>query len=624
MISTDKILHDSNFAPKLLELTQDTMFFVRADGLCVDFKPNTPDFYLKEEDVVGRNLFEFFPTQASKGLRHQVSEVMAGDGPTQANYEFTVNGEVKFFKCIVTKFDKDHFVMQYRDITERSIYKLKLQRQEQYLKEVEKAAHIGLLRYDSLLQEVDFTGYSGFFGKQENVRRICPLESCVKMVHEQDQRIFEDWLESQINGDEDRKDELTFRMNVEGKVMNVRMMVYDRQEERDRVVLEGYLQNVSEIVWQSEHNSELKSAFLANMSHEIRTPLNAVMGFSRIIADSESPAERQKYYEIVERSNTRLQELINEILDLSKLESGMMEFHYAPVNLYTLCEDVQSTYQFRCQQGVELVFEPGCNRSLYVNTDRNRLFQVFSNLIGNAVKYTQHGHVSLGYKMKDGMIVFHVSDTGSGISSDKLAKIFDRFVMASEKVQGTGLGLSISKIIVEKLGGKIWVDSRVDLGTTFTFTIPYVAVNGSMEDFGEPTPRRITSRKASEDYPYIGKKVLVAEDDISNYTLVNAIIGKHYRVIHAKDGMEAITFFEQHKPDIVLMDIKMPNIDGLDATRAIREMSADTPIIAVSAYAYPEDKRAARESGCNEFVTKPVSGDTLRDTINKYLSKEKD
>jgi signal transduction histidine kinase/CheY-like chemotaxis protein len=602
----------------VLELTKDTLFFVTKKGVCVDFQPIAPDFYLTEKDVVGKNIFEFFPLEASIGLRDQVKKAMNDEGPSQANYEFQVKGEVKFFKCIVSKFDDDHFVMQYRDITERSINKLKLQRQEQHLKEVEKAAHIGLILYDSLNQEVHFAGYSDFFGEQEDIQRVCPLSSCIKMVHERDQRAFEEWMDSQLSGDGEKPDEISFRMITNGKVMNVRMKAFNREELDDRVILEGYLQNVSEIVWRSEHNSELKSAFLANMSHEIRTPLNAVVGFSRVIAESESAEERSKYYEIVERNNMRLQELINEI---SKLESGMMEFHFAPVNLYALCEDVQSTYQFRCQAGVELIFEPGCDRSLYINTDRNRLFQVFSNLVGNATKYTQKGHITLGYKKIDDNIVFHVSDTGAGIAEDKLAKIFDRFVMASERVQGTGLGLSISKIIVEKLGGKIWVDSRVDLGTTFTFSIPYLAVDGSQIDYNELNRglRKAASKLSTEDVMR-GKKVLVAEDDISNYTLVNALIGKYYKIIHAKDGMEAISFFEQHKPDIVLMDIKMPNIDGLDATRAIREMSADTPIIAVSAYAYAEDKKAARESGCNDFITKPVQGDILRNTINKFLN----
>ena len=314
----------------------------------------------------------------------------------------------------------------------------------------------------------------------------------------------------------------------------------------------------------------------------------------------------------------RLQELINEILDLSKIESGMMEFNYAPVSLYTLCEDVKNTYSFRCQPGVELVFEES-DPSLVISTDRNRLFQVFSNLIGNATKFTAKGSISFGYKLKEKEIVFHVADTGSGISDDKIDKIFDRFIMANNQVQGTGLGLSISKIIVEKLGGKIAVQSKMETGTTFTFTLPYISANGDMkwEEKLPPASVKDNSRTSHQEMT-----ILVAEDYQSNYDLIEAMIGKIYKLVHAHDGMEAIIFYEQYKPDLILMDIKMPNINGLDATRAIREMSADVPVIAVSAYAYEKDKIAAIESGCNDFLTKPVSADLLKMTINKYLKQK--
>ena len=177
----------------------------------------------------------------------------------------------------------------------------------------------------------------------------------------------------------------------------MRLKIYNREVYTNRILLEGYIQNTSEIVWKAERSNQLKSAFLANMSHEIRTPLNAILGFSRIIAETDNSEERLQYYDIVEKNNMRLQELINEILDLSKIESGMMEFNYAPVNLYKLCDDVKNTYRFRCQSGVDLIFEQS-DRSLYISTDRNRLFQIFSNLIGNATKFTQKGHISFGYK----------------------------------------------------------------------------------------------------------------------------------------------------------------------------------------------------------------------------------
>ena len=367
-----------------------------------------------------------------------------------------------------------------------------------------------------------------------------------------------------------------------------------------------------------EKAARMKSDFLANMSHEIRTPLNAILGFSRIIAETENAEERLQYYDIVEKNNMRLQELINEILDLSKIESGMMEFNYAPVSLYTLCEDVKNTYSFRCQPGVELVFEES-DPSLVISTDRNRLFQVFSNLIGNATKFTAKGSISFGYKLTEKEIVFHIADTGSGISDDKIDKIFDRFIMANNQVQGTGLGLSISKIIVEKLGGKIAVQSKMETGTTFTFTLPYISANGDMkwEEKLPPASVKDNSRTSHQEMT-----ILVAEDYQSNYDLIEAMIGKIYKLVHAHDGMEAIIFYEQYKPDLILMDIKMPNINGLDATRAIREMSADVPVIAVSAYAYEKDKIAAIESGCNDFLTKPVSADLLKMTINKYLKQK--
>ena len=204
----------------------------------------------------------------------------------------------------------------------------------------------------------------------------------------------------------------------------------------------------------------------------------------------------------------RLQELINEILDLSKIESGMMEFNYAPVSLYILCEDVKNTYSFRCQPGVELVFEES-DPSLVISTDRNRLFQVFSNLIGNATKFTAKGSISFGYKLKEKEIVFHVADTGSGISDDKIDKIFDRFIMANNQVQGTGLGLSISKIIVEKLGGKIAVQSKMETGTTFTFTLPYISANGDMKWEEKLTPASIKDNNRTSHQEMT---ILVAED----------------------------------------------------------------------------------------------------------------
>lgn len=610
------ILHDKQYADKILEITADTMFFVYKDGTCLDFKANTTDFFIKEQDIIGRNIFSYFPVETAREMYAEFTKVRAGDKLSARNYKLILEDDVKYYKCIISKYDEEHFLFQYRDITGRSVVRLKLEKKQKDLCEIEKAARIGLWAYDSSTRFFTYSGYTRIFCNDEEQKQIS-IDEYMNYMHLDDKDRFSQWLEENLK-EKDASNTVNYRLLIDGKTVNMRIKTYHKEVYMQRTVLEGYIQNTSEIVWKAERSNQLKSAFLANMSHEIRTPLNAILGFSRIIAETENAEERLQYYDIVEKNNMRLQELINEILDLSKIESGMMEFNYAPVSLYILCEDVKNTYSFRCQPGVELVFEES-DPSLVISTDRNRLFQVFSNLIGNATKFTAKGSISFGYKLKEKEIVFHVADTGSGISDDKIDKIFDRFIMANNQVQGTGLGLSISKIIVEKLGGKIAVQSKMGTGTTFTFTLPYISANGDMkwEEKLPPASVKDNSRTSHQEMT-----ILVAEDYQSNYDLIEAMIGKIYKLVHAHDGMEAIIFYEQYKPDLILMDIKMPNINGLDATRAIREMSADVPVIAVSAYAYEKDKIAAIESGCNDFLTKPVSADLLKMTINKYLKQK--
>ena len=610
------ILHDKQYADKILEITADTMFFVYKDGTCLDFKANTTDFFIKEQDIIGRNIFSYFPVETAREMYAEFTKVRAGDKLSARNYKLILEDDVKYYKCIISKYDEEHFLFQYRDITGRSVVRLKLEKKQKDLCEIEKAARIGLWAYDSSTRFFTYSGYTRIFCNDEEQKQIS-IDEYMNYMHLDDKARFSQWLEENLK-EKDASNTINYKLLIDGKTVNMRIKTYHKEVYMQRTVLEGYIQNTSEIVWKAERSNQLKSAFLANMSHEIRTPLNAILGFSRIIAETENAEERLQYYDIVEKNNMRLQELINEILDLSKIESGMMEFNYAPVSLYILCEDVKNTYSFRCQPGVELVFEES-DPSLVISTDRNRLFQVFSNLIGNATKFTAKGSISFGYKLKEKEIVFHVADTGSGISDDKIDKIFDRFIMANNQVQGTGLGLSISKIIVEKLGGKIAVQSKMETGTTFTFTLPYISANGDMKWEEKLTPASIKDNNRTSHQEMT---ILVAEDYQSNYDLIEAMLGKMYKLVHAHDGMEAIIFYEQYKPDLILMDIKMPNINGLDATRAIRGMSADVPVIAVSAYAYEKDKIAAIESGCNEFLTKPVSADLLKMTINKYLKQK--
>ena len=388
----------------------------------------------------------------------------------------------------------------------------------------------------------------------------------------------------------------------------------------------------------AETSDRLKSAFLANMSHEIRTPLNAIVGFSRIIAESTDEEERLGYYEIVESNNERLLQLINEILDLSKIESGIVEFTITPVRLHPLCKEIHDAHIFRCPEGVELIYEPS-DENIVIDGDKNRIFQVISNLIGNAFKFTTTGHISYGYRREGKYVAFHVTDTGMGIAPDKVDRVFERFVKVNNFAQGTGLGLSICKTIIERLGGNISVTSEVGKGTTFTFVLPLESTSKTEAEKKEEDNQETTAETHSTeqrgknaapgDSPKneeVGalptppsKTILIAEDTESNFILINAILGRLYRLKHAKDGMEAVTMFEEVHPDLILMDMKMPNLGGIDATRIIRELVPDVPIIALTAYAYEHDKQAALEAGCNDFLTKPFTQEVLKETIKKWL-----
>ena len=371
----------------------------------------------------------------------------------------------------------------------------------------------------------------------------------------------------------------------------------------------------------AEKASRMKSLFLANMSHEIRTPLNAIEGFARIMAETDSAEERMKYMEIVESNNARLLALIDEILDLSRVEAGELSIKKNMTDLNELCRGMQNIFKFRCPDTVQLQWtKPNMNVTL--NTDVNRLSQVFSNLIGNALKHTSRGTITYGYRLiNDGQEVeFYVSDTGSGISPEDQKHIFETYVSRdAEKQNGYGLGLALCMIIVEKLGGTIICTSKLGAGSTFRFILPFQGTIGGMKKDSRVTTNSRTIRVDTKTDMTKAPLILVAEDEDSNYELVRIVLAKRYRLLRAKNGIEAVTYSEDEHPALVLMDIRMPDMSGLDATRIIKEVNPDIPVVALSAYAFDENIREAREAGCDEFMSKPFRVEDLLETVQRYV-----
>ena len=897
----DRILHDVDNAHKILQLTSDTLILVDKNGTCLDIDPHSDLWFLQEDRLLGKNLFNLLPDHTFQKLLPDFRRVTQQGITVNRNYRLPLEGgETYYFKCIMQPYDGDKVLCQYRDITARSNVKLQLERTNYELKEIQKAAQIGQWKYSSRERTFYYRGYNGIVCTEEE--RSINFQDYYETILSEDLPAVNTWMEA--NRRELLKEYIEYRILLEGQVYYMRQQCYLRNEEEDgNIVLEGYIQNITDIQrkrndintlthainnakesvyaarrdgtlifanrqfrlnhriaeqadlslirvfdvvddmtciedWEERYRSiregqtlnflayqplkhdkntlafegtmysvttddgeetfwsfthdiseriryesqikrfnrimdttmenipagivvkdiendfryiyrnresynrdissenaigmndfdyyppemaqqkrkedmeiaatgkgmhwimegkdkngnllildkqkimvesedfspiivsiewditqlelmrrelieskekaetsdKLKSAFLANMSHEIRTPLNAIVGFSRIISESDNAEERREYYEIVDANNERLLQLINEILDLSKIESGIVEFTYGPVRLHTLCKEIHDAHVFRCPQGVELRFDSP-DEALSIHSDKNRIFQVFSNLIGNAFKFTTEGSVSYGYKQEGERVVFYVKDTGLGIEPEKLGRVFQRFAKLNNFAQGTGLGLSICKTIIERLGGEIAVSSEVGTGTTFTFWLPLENVIQDTETGtnshlpGEavgtqpsevlpakedtPRPKEETTEK-EEDLRTTAVEtekatILIAEDTDSNFDLLNAILGRKYRLVRAKDGMEAVTMYDEVNPDLILMDIKMPNLDGLEATRIIRQLSAEVPIIAQSAYAYEHDRNAAEEAGCNDFISKPIAQEKLKEKIKKWL-----
>jgi signal transduction histidine kinase/CheY-like chemotaxis protein len=369
----------------------------------------------------------------------------------------------------------------------------------------------------------------------------------------------------------------------------------------------------------AEESDRLKTAFLHNISHEIRTPMNAIVGFSALLGE---PGVDQKvhesYVEVIMQSSNHLLSIITDIVDISNIEANLLKTMKNDMNLNSALKSLCNQFQPKAdEKKIILTFHPTLSDSeSIINTDSTKLTQVLSNLLSNAFKFTDKGSVKLTYILKDNNLHFSVSDTGIGISSQNYDKIFDRFYQVQSGIsrlyEGTGLGLTISKAYVEHMGGRIWLTSEPGKGTTFHFTIPYEKATG------ESAP--VASRKTPDGYIFPQKRViLVAEDVESNYKLIKYFLSdSNTEVLHAFNGKEAVEkFFSSGNIDLILMDIKMPVMDGYTAVKLIREKNISVPIIAQTAYA--DDRDRALESGCSGFISKPFDKKGLFKVLKEFI-----
>lgn len=375
-------------------------------------------------------------------------------------------------------------------------------------------------------------------------------------------------------------------------------------------------------------SDRLKSAFLANMSHEIRTPMNGILGFTNLLHNPNlSGKEQQKYVDIIQKSGNRMLSTVNDIIDISRIESGLAELSISEVNINEQLEYLYSFFKPEAtKKGIQLVFKNDLSeQDNKCITDLEKFNSIVTNLIKNAIKFTNQGTIELGYKIKkkngSAELEFYIKDSGIGIPKDRQKAIFDRFVQADiedkQANQGSGLGLAISQAYAEMLGGKIWVDSEEGKGSTFYFTIDYNSVSES---------RSITKNvgQISKEDNISGKlKILVVEDDKTSQDLISILVEKiAEKIINVSSGLEAVEVCRNNADiDVILMDIQLPDLNGYDATRQIREFNKEVIIISQTAYALDGDHEKSIEAGCNGYISKPIDKIELLSLIQKHLKK---
>ncbi len=362
----------------------------------------------------------------------------------------------------------------------------------------------------------------------------------------------------------------------------------------------------------AQQADKLKSAFLANMSHEIRTPLNAIVGFSQMLQLSESADEHREYIHIINTNSDMLLRLVGDILDLSKIESGLIDLQPARVDMAEVFDETFLMLRQRCTNPNIDFIERNPYKSCKVTLDKNRFMQIGTNFLTNAIKYTEQGSIVMGYEYKDGGIRIYVEDTGIGIPEEKQSRVFHRFEKLDSFAQGTGLGLAICKAIIEVMGGKIGFTSKLGVGSTFWAWVPCEA-EIIVENLPIKRHEQISDSAISETmHSAAGEDVsiLVAEDNDSNYLLIKTML-KGYHLERTRDGVEAVELAAQKKYSVILMDMRMPNRDGLEATRMIRQFDPQIYIVAVTANAFESDRECAMRAGCNAFITKPIFMDEL-------------
>lgn len=604
----------------ILNALPDMIFIFDNNYKVVDcsYNSNAP-LLISPKEFLGKFANEVFPENLKEITIRNVDNVLTKGEVCFDYYSLEINKQIRYFESRYVKSGEKEVLAIVRDITEH--------------KNIEFAFKENKNIFQTIIDNAPFEIWA------RNLDMVCILENKLLKEHwgpllgtkPQENNINKDEFNIWTNNNKKAASgeivnyEVDYHVKgIKKSYQNIVAPIYDNNSitgiagfniditDRKRVELELIKQKEKAI-----ESDNLKTAFLQNISHEIRTPLNGIIGFSNLLQyDDISKDEIKDYTKMIQQSGYRLIEIINNILDISKIETGQIKIDKKQFSLNSLIDDLYISYK-KIAEDKEIEFKgitTLSDESSIVIGDEIKISQVLNNLLNNAFKFTINGKITFGYNIKEKDIEFFVKDTGIGIRQDDQSRIFDRFTQTDNSLsrgfEGAGLGLAICKGLVNILGGKIWLSSQYETGSEFYFTIPYYT----------PIDENLILKKTNSSIKQF-KTILIAEDDLVSFKYLKTLLEKkNIQIIHAENGEDAIYYALNYSDiDLILMDIRMPNIDGIEATKVIKEKLPNLPIIAQTAYSFNEERKMILEAGCDDYIVKPIDKEILERILESYF-----
>lgn len=557
-------------------------------------------------------------------------------------YETPIKGIKKYFVTKVTimrdpEGNRQGYLLACEDITVKKAQEREIIESYKKIKATQKELSLALNA--GKLSSWNYNIKEGLFCKFdvhiENIEKRS-LQSIYESIHPDDRNKFMALLEAVAHKQKLPENRIILRVlennatdysyssftysAVEDEAGNVVVITFIQRDITEDII---YQQNLITAKNKAEEADKLKSTFLANMSHEIRTPLNAIVGFSELLTETDDAEEKFEYKQLIETNSEILLKLIGDILDLSKIEVGSIDINRQKLNLCQLCDELYRSFQQRIKNPKVTLKLINPYTKCVANFDKYRFMQIFTNFATNAIKYTPQGEIVMGYECMPGQVRIYVKDSGIGIPEEKKNRIFSRFEKLDTFAQGTGLGLSICKAIADATGGEVGFKSKANIGSEFWYIgytdVEYVEKSEvADEDLNNKSTEHLS---ANSSVKIKDLNILIAEDNDSNYLLIKKLL-KDNQLTRTITGVEAIEKIKAQTFDIVFMDMRMPVMNGLEATSLIREFNQTTPIIALTANAFDSDRENALAAGCNHFMTKPVKKRELMDLLFRYFKQQ--